>query len=314
VNIIMSYFTSEYSGGPGTNSDGAQYAALGGGIKRWRTPVVKSGRWYNVVPSADRDKHISSTDLAKIAARTGEFELLLGSSSPEAQRDALLAQIGLSRESLEQRPASCTNRQRREAAFDKLYTLMANAFGMSKSQVDRQYRTLEDYVFAELEYNQSKTCCWNATTPAMHDIVVQYNEQHIYANGSCNMPVVFKAQNGGFDVFKQYAVSIGRGSEWVDWSAGESCPQSGVSNDTEVAHRWSSFCSVADDIMDGNNGGGGNTGGAGPSGGPCNGVTWEGQCEGSTVVWCESDTIYRHSCSSSQTCAWQSGLGYYWCQ
>lgn len=311
VNIIKSYFTDETSGGPGTNEAGQRYAALGGGLKRWRTPVTKNGRWYNIVPAADRLRHVDATDLAKIEARTAELETLLGASSPEAERDALLAQIELARDNLAQRPASCTNRSRREAAFAKLYTLMADAFGMSKVEVDRSYRKLDDYVLAELEYTQSKTCCWNSTTAAMYEIAMAYNEARVHdeATGTCNAPVVLKASGGGYATFQQYAESIGRGAEWVAWRADESCPQAGVLEDREVAHGWTGFCAIADDLL-----GDGGGSGVGPTGGPCNGLTWEGVCEGNTVAWCDAGRVERYVCAAGERCAWQDDLDYYWCQ
>ena len=36
--------------------------------------------------------------------------------------------------------------------------LSGRAFGQTSAQVDAQHRTLEDYVFGELEYAQAKTC------------------------------------------------------------------------------------------------------------------------------------------------------------
>ena len=46
---------------------------------------------------------------------------------------------------------------------------------------------------------------------------------------------------------------------------------------------------------------------------PCNGITYEGCCDGSTVVWCENSTISTKDCADSPACGWSSGDGYYWC-
>ena len=67
---------------------------------------------------------------------------------------------------LRPRPASCSARENREKAFRNLYELAQRAFGQTPRQVDEQHRILDDYVFAELVYTQSKTCCWNSTTAA----------------------------------------------------------------------------------------------------------------------------------------------------
>jgi len=247
-----SYFTSELTGGEGENWEGDAYATLGGGLKRWRTPVVKSGRWFNIVPVADHESYIDSADKAAIAARPGQFEELMGTLSPEEERTIILARIDDARTALAAHPASCSNRQRREEAFDELYALNAEHFWTDAEATDREYRTLEDYVFAELEYSISKTCCWNSTTAAMYQIIMAFNEQRVmdYAEGSCNEPVVFKNTAGGYDVFRDFAASIGQEDAWVAWSEDEPCAQRGVQDDTEVEHAWTPFCEVRDDLLD----------------------------------------------------------------
>ena len=316
--ISKSYFVSNYSGGEGTNSDGDAYAKLGGGLKRWRTPVVKGGRWHNIVPVRDRGNHIDSTDYAAIGARPGQFEQLLGKMTPEQQRDVLVQQIDIARQNLKLKPASCSNRQRREEAFVKLYKLQQDHFGVSKEQTDRTYRKLEDYVFAELEYNKSKTCCWNSTTMAMHEIVMAYNKAHVYdeQTQTCNPVAVFRAENGAYGLFKQYAISIGRGDEWVEWSADESCPQASDPNltDTETAHAWTPICTIIDSMVDtnGNNNGGGQS--SYVDGDPCpQGLDWEGLCEGNRVVWCQSNEVSSYTCNSGTSCGYDQSNHYYWC-
>jgi hypothetical protein len=66
--------------------------------------------------------------------------------------------------------------------------------------------------------------------------------------GGCQPPVVFMNDNG-YDTFRDHAVSLGRGGEWVDWSEDESCPQRNVSVDTEAEHAWTDFCTIIDDLM-----------------------------------------------------------------
>jgi len=251
TNLSKSYLTSEYTGGPGTNTDGQKYASLGGGIKRWRTPVAKSGRWYMVVPTEDRTVFVDAADLNAIAARPAQFDAIMGELSFEEERDILLQRIDIARTALESRPASCSNRTRREEAFNELYTLLADELGMTKAEVDRAYRILDDYVLPEMVYNQSKTCCWNSTTPAMYLIIMQMNQERVHnvAAAQCQEPIPFYNKNG-YNTFATYAASIGRAADWKAWTADETCPQSTVASDTEAAHAWAPFCSVKDDVLE----------------------------------------------------------------
>ena len=248
-----SYFTNNYCGGEGTNSDGDSYASLGGGIKRWRVVKNINGYWTNTWMKSDEASWISDTNTQAIAARPGQFETLLGETDPAALRDALLAMIDDNRNHLRNYPASCSARIRREEAFTKLYALMEEKFSMSKAQVDAEYRILEDYVLAELQYDKSKTCCWNSSTNAMHQIAMDYNQSLMETQ--CVEPVVFK-WNNGYDVFAQYAEQTGRAAMWKPWSADETCPQETVQVDTEAEHVWVPFCS----LDQGAGGGGGGDG------------------------------------------------------
>jgi hypothetical protein len=313
ASLSKSYFTSNYTGGVGTNSEGDEYAKLGGGLKRWRTPVVKYGAWYNIVPVRDRASYIGSTDYEAISKRPAQFQTMLGNLTPEEQRQVYLQEIDNARQNLRLKPASCSNRTRREEAFAKLYKLNQDKFGLSREQTDKTYRKLEDYVFAELEYNKSKTCCWNSTTEEMYKIVLEYNKQHVYdeATQTCNAPVVFKASNGTYDLFKQYAISIGKGHLWVEWSADETCPQASdpTLTDTETAHAWTPLCSIVDAIF----GGGSGSGSSYQDGQPCGTVTWEGLCDGQTAVWCEGGQIQTYTCQGNTSCGYYDAGGYYWC-
>ncbi len=236
------YFTSDYTGGEGTNSDGDEYVKLGGGIKRWRVTRNINGYWTNTWMPGDEASWISDTDYEHLKTRPSQFEAILGEVPPDQMRDALLAMIEDARNHLRQYPASCSARERREDAFKDLYVLMQNRFSMSKAQVDRAYRSMEDYIFAELEYAKSKTCCWNSTTSAMYQIIKDYNDS--LQTGACVEPTVFKATGGGYAVFKAYAEQTGRGSMWREWSEDEPCAQRGVADDTETAHEWIPWCSV----------------------------------------------------------------------
>ncbi|MEO8707355.1 MAG: PPC domain-containing protein, partial [Kofleriaceae bacterium] len=242
-----SYFTSEYTGGPGTNSDGDVYAKLGGGIKRWRVAKNVNGYWTNTWMAGDEANWINSTDYTRIGARPARFQQILGQVSPQQMRDELLVQIGDARHHLTQFPASCSARERREQAFSQLYMVSQQSFGMTKADVDAQYRELDDYVLGELDYTKSKTCCWNSSTAGMYDIVMkkaQADAAAAEAANTCVAPTVFKSRSDGYAVWATYAVSIGRGAEWKAWSEDETCAQRDVSSDTETPLDPTPYCTV----------------------------------------------------------------------
>ncbi len=245
------YFVNDYCGGVGEASDGTPYARLGGGLKRWRQPQVIDGYYYHTVPAGDRDYWIKDNDLDALAGRIATFEELLGQLSPEAKKAMLLETIEEKRLHLRNYPASCSARIAREEAFSALYELEADEWGRSVTNVDKDYRILEDYVFAELVYEKSRTCCWNSTTPAMYEIAMEYNLGIVYdeETQTCNQPEVFMVKDGGYPVFEAYAEEIGKGDLWVAWTADETCPQSGVENDTEQEHVGTPLCDIVADVM-----------------------------------------------------------------
>ncbi len=216
-------FGAEAAGGAGMSTDGFPYAKLGGGIRRWRTPVLQDGRWYNVVPSASRSVYIPDRDFLAIEARPARFKDLLAEETPQAARDGALSAIEAARARMRGTPASCAGRTAREDAFTSLYDIMSRSFGKSKAEVDAQYRTLEDYVFAELVYEQSKTCCWNNSTPQMGEIILDYAKKEkavADAQRVCRQPTVFRATgSGSYDIWKTHAAMLGRASQWTDWVA-----------------------------------------------------------------------------------------------
>jgi hypothetical protein len=230
-------FTNPMTGGKGEASDGTPYAKLGGGIHRWRTPVLRGGRWSNEVPTVDKLVYIVSTNLDAIAARPERFAQLLAEGTPEEQRKAALDRIESARMHLREHPSSCSARTNREDAFDKLYELSTQHFSMDKAAVDKQYRTLEDHVFGELVYDKSKTCCWNSTTKTMADLVMAYakdEQAKATQQSKCVQPTVFRASGGGdgYDRFRAYAKSVGHEADWKTWSEDEPCAQRAVHEDT----------------------------------------------------------------------------------
>jgi hypothetical protein len=241
--VSKSYFTNPYTGGSDEDENGVPYAKLGGGLKRFRVTKKVNGYWANTYMTADAGSYINSDNIAAIGARPAQFATLLGEPDPTALRDALLRGIEDRRAHLMRTPASCSARQRREELFRELYAVMANHFGLTRAEVDRRYRTLADYVFAELDYTRSKTCCWNSTTPEMATIVMEYAQSR-QAN-ACTEPVVFKATGGGgYEPFRAYAAATGRAAQWRSWSEDEPCSQRGVSEDTEAAHEAVPYCSL----------------------------------------------------------------------
>ncbi|MBK8172546.1 MAG: hypothetical protein IPK60_19710 [Sandaracinaceae bacterium] len=244
------YFTSNYTGGVGMTFDGAEYAKLGGGIRRWRTAALVGGKWANTVRELDRAVHIADSDVAAIAARPARFEEILLSLTAEEKRDAAIGLIESARMHLRETPASCSARTNREDAFKALYEL-APELETSASEIDAQYRTLEDYVFAELQYAASKTCCWNSTTAAMADIVLDYaraEQASATAQGMCVEPTVFRANgsNGGYELYRTHAISLGREADWRAWSEDEPCAQRDVEADTVLTTRApAAWCTIS---------------------------------------------------------------------
>ncbi|MBR59288.1 MAG: hypothetical protein CMH54_14890 [Myxococcales bacterium] len=238
-------FLSYSAGGPGENADGEAYVTLGGGIKRWRIAKIINGRWRNVVPESDRENFIPRHNTDALAARLEIFKEILGTLTPEEKIEVLQQQIQSKRQHLRQFPASCSARISRESAFDELYELAEDEFGWSTHEVDQMYRVIEDYIFAELEYQSSRTCCWNSTTVDMYHIIMDLNEGYTYDSetGTCREPLVFKMVDGGYKVFSDHASTMGLSHAWVEWSADEPCPQEfSVTTDTEVVHTRASYC------------------------------------------------------------------------
>jgi len=263
-----SRFTDNEGGGPTQNSLGETYSHIGGGLKRWRVAKNVGGYWTNTFMQGDEASWIDDTDYERIGKRPAQFDDLLGEVPPEEKRDALLKIITDARLHLESYPASCSARERREKAFDELYKLM-NSYHFSyksKEQVDKVYRTRADYVFAELVYEKSRTCCWNSSTSFMYLIIMDYVASLEQQAGPCVAPPVFMVQGGGFGAFKAFAQQTGRDLQWKPWSADETCPQQGVVDDTEAEHAWTAYC----DLFPKNNSTGADAGadGSSPDAGP----------------------------------------------
>ncbi len=251
ASASKSYFVNPYTGGADTDGDDVPYAKLGGGLKRWRSAVKVDGRWRNIVPASDADVFIDASDTEAIGARIETFEDILREVTPDELREVLHQRIEDARLHLRQYPASCSARIRREEAFDELYELEQEHFDRDPKTIDAERRNLEDYVFAELIYEKSKTCCWNSSTAAMYEIAMLRAQEDVedHSASECRAPAVFKNANGGYAAFKAYAESIGRGAEWVEWSEDEPCAQRDVADDTEESHAWTPWCDAGAEVL-----------------------------------------------------------------
>ncbi len=232
-------FIADATGGPG------DYATFGGGLKRWRVAADIGGRWTNIVMPDDRGSWIDSSDTVATSGRIATFNTLLKTLTREEKREVYLSIIESKREHLREHPASCSARIARDKAFNQLLNLMYYEFNRTPEQTYSQYRTLEDEVFTELDYDSSKTCCWNRSTPAMYEIAMKLNTDRQMESAMCIEPIVFMNSDDGGDgyqVFRDYAESIGRGAEWLDWTEDETCSQRDVAQDTMI--RPTNFCSI----------------------------------------------------------------------
>jgi hypothetical protein len=224
-----------------------QIATLGGGMRRFRTPVLNAGRWTSVVPAKARDIYIADTDVAAVGARPKQFEELLSLGSPAEQKDAALATIESTREYLRQAPSSCSKRSSREEAFEQLYEAYALLGESDHAAIDKKHRTVEDFVFSELDYDSSKTCCWNSTTRAHYDTIMKWVDSEMtkaQASGVCAAPPVFKASGGGDGYTAVRAFAKSAGLPFPDkWTEDEACKAVAVTEDSlSYRAQKTSFC------------------------------------------------------------------------
>ncbi|MFT3695604.1 MAG: hypothetical protein QM831_20880 [Kofleriaceae bacterium] len=241
-----SLFTDNEGGGPVLNTPyggTTLYSHLNGGLKRFRVAKVKSGKWINTWMNSDESSWINDTDYDAIGARPATFDKLLGDADPEVQRDQILSVIAEKRTYLHDHPASCAARTGREDAFTQLYTLMSDSFGMDKTAVDNMYRTsIDDYIFAPLDYSKSRTCCWNRTTSNMYAVIAAYTASK--QTGGCVAPDVFMLKANSYNPFAAYATSSGHGAEWLPWTEDESCAADGATDDVQLATQITPWCSL----------------------------------------------------------------------
>ncbi len=239
------YFTGDYTGGPGMNSDGDAYVKLGGGLKRYRVAKAMGGRWTNTWMAGDEAHWINSTDFERLSARPARFGELLGEVPLDQQRTELLAQIADARHHLSQYPASCSAREQRETAFAALYDVESRLTSKSASQVDAEQRTLDDYVFAPLDYAHSMTCCWDSSTSAMYEVIMaQATADKAAADAAkvCAAPVVFAAQAGSYQHWADAATAQGKAAVWRAYHDDEDCTARRVTADVTARFGATEYC------------------------------------------------------------------------
>jgi hypothetical protein len=217
-------FLAKETGGPGISDDNVPYWLLGGGLRRFRVVKPDGANWTNSVMDADLSNRIADTDQAGITGRIAEFDALLADYTPEEALDGFAQVVNAARRHLREMPSSCAARADRERAFEGLYEA-GKQQNLPWEEIDRRYRLLEDYVFQSLEETQSKTCCWDSSTPEMAQIILENAAREQEEAGMCIPPTVFRAEAGDYARWKSYAATTGRAAQWRDWYQDEPCPQ-----------------------------------------------------------------------------------------
>ncbi len=283
--------TNAAAGGRDSFTD---YAPFNGGLKRFRVAKNIGGFWTNTWMAADEASWVNNTDLDRMRERPEIFGALLGEVEPEEKIAALIAIVEQKREHLQNFPASCSARIKREEAFDAIYDTAAVDLDMSRAEVDQMWRHEDDYIFAELVYTESKTCCWNSTTNAMYESIKDFNAKRQEEAAACLPPAVFKATDGGYEQFKNHDPSV-----WVDWSEDELCNQRDTVDDKEAEHGWTNYCEWQDSA-------GGDDGDDDDSGGDDDdsAASCEDNCGGSApgqVCWCDEICTENEDCCADFT-------------
>ena len=115
-------------------------------------------------------------------------------------------------------------------------------------------------IFSPLEYNASRTCCWNGSSTAMYSLIVALAEKQLAvaeADGRCEEPLVFKARDIGVDgsdgyaIYRGYAESLGQEDDWVPWSNDERCAWTASTEDDLTADlERTAWCDLPADAPD----------------------------------------------------------------
>lgn len=237
----------KYSIVPSENTD---LRKMGGGIRRFRTPVLQNGRWMNIVPASASSVYIPDTNLQAIGDRVKQFEELLSLGTPEERKTAAVATIESYREYIRNAPSTCSKRTAREDAFQELYRAYSDLGEYDHAKIDKDHRTLEDYVFSELDYDLSKTCCWNSTKREHYDTIMKWAQAEMKKaqnNNTCAAPPVFKAQGpgDGYEGVRAFAKANNLPFP-AAWTEDETCKAKAVAEDTITSRgNEPKYCSSA---------------------------------------------------------------------
>ena len=166
--------------------------------------------------------------------------------------------------------------------------------GALATQVSRHFvcmTKMETDTVAELEYSQSKTCCWLGSTDAMYETILAVNAQRQEDAEACLEPLVFKAVDGEYAEFQAFAPE-----SWVAYSNDEHCPQGDLPNhnDVEATHDWTNYCEWTD--AGGGDDSGGDDSGGDDSGGD-DGASCNDRCGGmADSCWCDDSCAEYGDC------------------
>jgi hypothetical protein len=210
IDIIQSYMPTlpwvgnGYSELTGYRPDPAAHA----GLRRWRRPERRDGRWYM---ASDESVAVWDSEAAEAPER---FAALFAMSAAD-EVAAMLETIETRRRALYDNPSSCRRREEREAAFENLYELyrttpeLYEELGFAEQpglealvpEVDRRHRTLDDFVWSELNYERARTCHWNPSdvevNREMYRATVAFNVERLAAEG-CEALRVFRAEGATY--------------------------------------------------------------------------------------------------------------------
>lgn len=217
-------------------SDKTDLRAMGGGIRRFRQARKDGGRWNNVVPNSAKNVYIADTDLQRVGDRVEQFKSLLDLGTPEERKAAAIATINSVRDYIKSAPSTCSKRTAREDAFEDLYRAYSDAGEYDHAKIDKENRKLEDYVFAELDYDTSRTCCWNSTKAEHYDTIMQWATAEMKkadTQGVCKAPPVFKATGSGDGYTAVRAFAKANNLPFPEaWSEDEPCKAKDITEDS----------------------------------------------------------------------------------
>lgn len=235
-----------------------------GGLRRWRRPELRGGRWYMAA-----DEEISLWD-SEVAGNPQTFQELFNMSVEDEVR-TMLEVLNTRRRALFDNPNSCRRREEREEAFHNLYELyrataeLYEDLGFTSEPtleeiipaVDRLHRLVDDFIWPMMTYEGSWVCHWNPSDPAvnndMYRATVAYNQQAI-ADGGCQAIRIFRAENvtsaDGTDGFADLAAfASANGYQWAPYSNDENGDLAGVTNDALAnADLVEEFCALYDGL------------------------------------------------------------------